>query len=171
LLEELDFPKIKPAPDNSPERVETGTINHEGIVGAAAAVDFLADFGSGVERRERLANAYLKFSRHDVELVRILYDGLSSIRSVRAYGPGHDRKRTSLVSCTVGDHSSRAVAEALVEDGLFLSSGDFYAATVVERLGVEDQGLLRAGCAMYSTKDEVERLIEAIAKYVNRVSR
>src|SRR5262249_18771417 len=42
LLERLDVPKLEPAPDEAPERLETGTQNHEGIVGAAAAVDFLA---------------------------------------------------------------------------------------------------------------------------------
>jgi cysteine desulfurase family protein (TIGR01976 family) len=171
LLGELDFPKIKPAPDNSPERVETGTLSHEGIVGAAAAVDFIAGFGSGETRRERLSNAFARFGRHDAELVKILHDGLSSIGPVKLYGPGLDQKRTSLVSCTVGDHSSRTVAEALVDDGLFLSSGDFYAATVVERLGVEEQGLLRAGCAVYTTKKEVERLVGAVTKFATRFSR
>src|SRR5215813_4825193 len=41
LLGSLDFPKLIPAPDSAPERAETGTQNHEGIAGAAAAVDFL----------------------------------------------------------------------------------------------------------------------------------
>ena len=41
-LEALDVPKLQPASDGAPERVETGTQNHEGIVGAAAAVDYLA---------------------------------------------------------------------------------------------------------------------------------
>ena len=40
LLGSLDFPKLIPAPDTAPERAETGTQNHEGIAGAAAAVDF-----------------------------------------------------------------------------------------------------------------------------------
>lgn len=166
LLEELDFPKLKPAPDYSPERMETGTQSHEGIVGAAAAVDFLADFGVGDTRRERLADAYAKFAKHDALLVKTLRDGLASIDTVKVYGPGLDQKRTSLVSSTVGRHRSRVVAEALVEDGLFLSSGDFYAATVVERLGLEEQGLLRSGCAIYTTQEEVGRLIDGVAKFV-----
>lgn len=165
LLEDLDFPKLKPAPDYSPERMETGTQNHEGIVGAAAAVDFIADFGVGETRRERLADAFAKFAKHDATLVKLLHDGLSSIDSVKVYGPGLDQKRTSLVSCTVGDHRSREVAEALVDDGLFLSSGDFYAATVVERLGLKEQGLLRTGCAIYTTNNEVQRLVEGIGKF------
>src|SRR5512143_3025593 len=54
LLEALDVPKLEPAPENAPDRVETGTQNHEGIVGAAAAVDFLASLGEGHDRRSRV---------------------------------------------------------------------------------------------------------------------
>src|SRR5256885_4649921 len=42
LLESIDFPRLQPAPNTAPERVEMGTLNHEGIAGAAAAVDFYA---------------------------------------------------------------------------------------------------------------------------------
>ena len=42
LLEEIDFPKLVPAPDYAPENAETGTQNQEGMVGTAAAIDFLA---------------------------------------------------------------------------------------------------------------------------------
>ncbi len=46
LLERLDAPKLWPAPNAAPERLETGTLNHEGIVGAGAAVEFLASLDS-----------------------------------------------------------------------------------------------------------------------------
>jgi selenocysteine lyase/cysteine desulfurase len=54
------------------------------------------------------------------------------------------------------------VARKLAGRGLFLSHGDFYAATVVERLGLGDEGLVRAGCACYTTAEEIERLIEGV---------
>src|SRR5690349_20258936 len=47
LLQALDVPKIQPSPDRAPERMETGTQNHEGMVGAAAAVEFLASLAVG----------------------------------------------------------------------------------------------------------------------------
>ena len=62
---------------------------------------------------------------------------------------------------TVQGHTARDVSRRLAERGLFLSHGNFYAATVVKRLGVE--GLVRAGCACYTTAEEVERLIAATA--------
>jgi selenocysteine lyase/cysteine desulfurase len=47
--------------------------------------------------------------------------------------------------------------------GLFLSHGDFYAATVVDRLGVRAHGgLVRAGLACYSSAHEVDRLIMGV---------
>ena len=50
----------------------------------------------------------------------------------------------------------------LAERGLFLSHGDFYAMTVVERLGLSEEGLVRAGCACYTTEDEAQRLIDGV---------
>ena len=70
--------------------------------------------------------------------------------------------RTPTVSFTVAGVASTDVARQLASRGLFLSHGDFYAATVVERLGLGEEGLVRAGCACYSTAEEVERLIEAV---------
>jgi hypothetical protein len=43
-----DFPRLVPAPEYAPENSETGTQNQEGMVGAAAAVDFLASFSSSL---------------------------------------------------------------------------------------------------------------------------
>ncbi len=166
LLESIDFPKLRPAPDSSPEKVETGTQSHESIVGAEAAVDFIASLGCGPSRRERLASAFPGMHANEVELTRALWNGLALIDGIRLYGPGLDRDRTSLVSLTVGDHPSEIVSKALVEKGIFASHGDFYATTVVERLGVEKQGLLRVGCSVYTTRDEIERLLEGVRDFV-----
>jgi selenocysteine lyase/cysteine desulfurase len=56
------------------------------------------------------------------------------------------------------------VSRRLAARGLFLSHGDFYAATVVERLGLGAEGLVRAGSACYTTADEIERLIEGVSE-------
>ena len=57
---------------------------------------------------------------------------------------------------------SDAVAAALAAEGVFVSHGDFYATTVVERLGLAAHGLVRAGCACYTTTDEVDRLVAGV---------
>ena len=82
--------------------------------------------------------------------------------NVRLYGPPPDSARTPTLALTIAGCTSTEAARRLSEKGLFLSHGDFYAATVVKRLGVELEGLLRAGCACYTTEEEIDRLIEGI---------
>jgi cysteine desulfurase family protein (TIGR01976 family) len=163
-IEALDLPRLEPAPDTAPERLETGTQNHEGIVGAGAAVEFLAGLGSGTTRRARLASAFAELDRRSAELLRRLWEGLRLVKRVRLYGPPPGTPRTPTVSFTVQGMRAEAVARALAERGLFLSHGDFYAPTVLARLGTLEQGLVRAGCACYTTAGEVDRLIEAVGR-------
>lgn len=160
LMEKIDFPKLRPSPDYSPERMETGTQNHEGIAGAAAAVDFLASLAEHGSRRERLSATFAEFHKRQHEMTVTMWNGLNAIDGVRVYGPSPALPRTSTVSFTVEGHTSEDVARKLAEMGIFASDGDFYALTVVERLGVE--GLVRAGCTCYTTMDEVERLIDGV---------
>ncbi len=46
VLERLQAYKVRPVEDRPPDKFETGTKNHEGIAGAMAAVDYLAEIGS-----------------------------------------------------------------------------------------------------------------------------
>ena len=162
LLEKIDFPRLLPAPDYAPENVETGTQNQEGMVGAAAAVDFLASLTTGGTRRQRLDQAFSEMHVRNSTLTRKLWTALTSLDGVRVYGPSPDKPRTPTISFTIDNVRSSDAARQLSEKGLFLSHGDFYAATVITRLGLEPEGLLRAGCACYTTADEVDRLIEAV---------
>jgi selenocysteine lyase/cysteine desulfurase len=66
------------------------------------------------------------------------------------------------VAFTVNSMPSSEVAKKLVERGLFLSHGDFYAMTVVERLGQAVHGVVRAGCACYTTPKEVDHLLAGV---------
>ena len=162
LTDRLDVPKLEPAPDEAPERLETGTQNHEGIAGAAAAINFLAGLTNADSRRERLARTMTTlFERGDVLLAR-LWHGLRDIDGVTVYGPEPSRPRTSTIAFTVGQRPSVDVTRALAERGVFTSHGNFYAATIAQRLGLEAQGLVRAGCACYTTEQEVDRLLEGV---------
>jgi cysteine desulfurase family protein (TIGR01976 family) len=162
LLESLDFPKLIPAPDSAPERAETGTQNHEGIAGAAAAVDFLASLAPGPIRHERLHAAFRQLHDRGDTLITQLWNGLREIERVRLYGPPPGKARTPTIAFTIDEVPSIEVAKKLTERGLFLSHGDFYAMTVVERLGLAPDGLVRAGCACYTTTEEVDRLLTGV---------
>lgn len=162
LLVDLDVPRLEPAPDYAPDRLETGTQNHEGIVGSAAAVDFLASLGQGATRRARLASAYAHLHEDSMALFRRLWDGLGDIPGVTRFGPTPDQPRTPTVGFVVRGVDSESVTRSLAERAVFVSHGDFYASTIVRLLGHADDGLVRAGLSCYTSADEVERLLEGL---------
>ncbi|HKO14930.1 MAG TPA: cysteine desulfurase-like protein [Gemmatimonadaceae bacterium] len=170
LIEATDLPRLAPAPQEAPERLETGTQNHEGMLGAAAAVDFLAGLGglegaattSSAARRAALEHTFQELHRRGEVLVARLWSGLAAIGGVTLYGPAPGSPRTPTVAFRVRGHSSDEVAHALAARGVFVSHGDFYAATIIERLGLPPDGLVRAGCSCYTTGQEVDRLVEGV---------
>jgi selenocysteine lyase/cysteine desulfurase len=168
-LAAIDLPKLEPAPDTAPERIETGTLNHEGIAGAAAAVEYLASLAAGGSRRDRLRAALGELHRRGQALIERMLDGLVKIDGVRVYGPPATAARTPTAAFTVGDLPADDVAESLAGEAVFVSSGDFYATSVVGRYGLAPRGgLVRAGCAAYSTADEVDRLVDGVARLAGR---
>jgi cysteine desulfurase family protein (TIGR01976 family) len=164
LLRSLDVPKLRPSPDTAPERLETGTQNHEGIVGTAAAINFLASLAIGSDRRSRLEAVYEAFHERASVLVDRLWSGLESIEGVKVHGPNPSRPRTPTISFVIEGRRPADVCLQLAANGIFASHGDFYASTAIERLGLAPLGLIRIGCACYTTTDEIERLLEVIEK-------
>ncbi|MGD9303397.1 MAG: hypothetical protein PVF79_03985, partial [Desulfobacterales bacterium] len=66
---------------------------------------------------------------------------------------------------TYDGHTASEVARYLAAKGLFVWDGDFYASTLIDRLGLRDRGgLVRIGIAPYNTKDELSRVIDALKK-------
>ena len=163
IVDALDLPKLEPAPADAPEKLETGTQNHEGILGAAAAVNYLATIGGeGGSRRERLVRAFGALHERGDALLTQLWDGLGGIAGVTLYGPPPGTPRTPTVSFTVAGYSTTDVARRLVRCGVYASNGDFYAATVAKVLGRGEDGFVRAGASCYTSADEIERLVRAV---------
>jgi cysteine desulfurase family protein (TIGR01976 family) len=162
-IEQIAFPKLDPAPNESPERVETGTQNHEGMVGAAAAVDFMSLIApAGKSKREQLAASFGWLHGRGEALFRRLRGGLAAIDGVTLYGPPAGAPRTPTLAFTLAGHSTNDIARALAKRGLFVSNGDFYAMTVIERIGQAADGVVRIGCSCYTTENEVDRLLDGI---------
>jgi cysteine desulfurase family protein (TIGR01976 family) len=163
LVQSLDIPKLVPAPEEPPERLETGTQNHEGIVGAAAAVSWLASLAQGGgTRREQLARTFAELHARGDVLVARCWDGLGAIDGVTLYGLPPGSSRTPTIAFTLRGYSTDEVAGRLVARGIYASSGDFYAQTVSERLGRGTDGFVRAGAACYTTAGEVDRLVAGV---------
>ena len=164
-LARVEVPKLEAAPDTVPERLETGTLNHEGIAGAGAAVEFLAGLASGEGRRDRVLAALGELHRRGQALLERMLAGLAAIDGVRVYGAPASAARTPTAAFTVRDFPADDVADALAGEAVFVSTGDFYATSVVSRYGLASRGgLVRAGCAAYTTAEEVDRLLEAVAR-------
>jgi selenocysteine lyase/cysteine desulfurase len=194
LIERLDVPKLAPAPEESPERLETGTQNHEGIVGAGAAVDWLASLvgkeeggrreeeggrreeeggrreeeggrrEAASDRRVALGSVLAELHKRGAMLFAQLWNGLGDITGVQRFGLPPDGRRTPTLSFRVKGVSSDDVAVALAQRGLFVSHGDFYAATIIERLGGWPDGVVRVGCSAYSTESEIARVVESMER-------
>jgi cysteine desulfurase family protein (TIGR01976 family) len=170
VLQTLPFPRLIPQSDASPERAETGTLNHEGIVGAAAAVEWLASLsGSDLSPlRGRLEITYRGLHERGYRQVARLWSELKKVRGVTLYGPDPSQPRTPTIAFTVAGHTPTRIAGALAQQqAVFVSDGDFYAHTVVERLGLAPTGLVRAGSACYTTDEELDRLIGGVRQLAN----
>jgi cysteine desulfurase family protein (TIGR01976 family) len=169
LLERVDIPRLAPSPNTSPERLETGTQNHEGIIGAAAAVDFLAGLATSdsaaddrTSRRDALRRTFTALRRRGDVLLARLWNALADMDGVVLYGPRPGTPRTPTLVFTLAGHKTDDIARALARQGLFVSNGDFYASTVIERIGQAADGVVRVGFSCYSTSEELERLIAAV---------
>jgi selenocysteine lyase/cysteine desulfurase len=95
-------------------------------------------------------------------LLEKLWNSLAEIDGLTLHGPKPGTPRTPTLSFTMRGIKTDDIAIALAKRGVFVSNGDFYAATIVERLGLVPDGLLRVGCSCYTTESEVDRLIEGV---------
>jgi cysteine desulfurase family protein (TIGR01976 family) len=163
--------KVRPAPDQIPARWETGTQNHEGLAGVAAAVDYLAELGrradpSATTRRAALLAAYDAIRPYELSLVERLIAGLLEVPGLTFYGirdPARFDWRVPTVAIRLVGHTPRQLAEFLATRGIFTWDGNYYALSLTERLGVESSGgMLRIGLAHYNTAEEVERLLATL---------
>ena len=182
LLEQLAAYKVRPSKSTPPHKFETGTLNHEGLAGISAAIDYLAEVGRNygnplnsiaddtrsryTERRRDLKQAMDAIMAYERPLFADLLTGIQKIPGIRIYGitdaMEFDQRCPTLAFTREGFTPSQ-IAEHLGNQGIFVWEGNYYALAVTQRLGVEDSGgMVRVGLAHYNTKEEVDRLIAAL---------
>ena len=172
LLEQLAAYKVRPAPDDLPGKWMTGTQNHECMVGAMAAVDYLAELGrriAGCEvsgRRNALRVVYDAIGEYERGLARQLLDGLSLLNQIKVWGTTDAKRadqRLPTLSVTHAEMTATQLAEELGRRGIFVWHGNYYALSLTEALGLEPEGMVRIGLVHYNTSDEVARLIDVLS--------
>jgi len=164
-LAELDFYKVRPAPSDPPDKLETGTQSFESVAGVTAAVDYLAGLGDGINRRSRLEDGYGRIRDHERTLSARFIDGVAGLDRVTIHGvPTVDDRRVSTFALSVEGMSAAEAARRLNQAGLYVWSGHYYALNAIERLGFSDDGgLVRIGFVHYNTEQEADRALEVLA--------
>ncbi|HEY7094308.1 MAG TPA: cysteine desulfurase-like protein [Ktedonobacterales bacterium] len=178
LLESITAYKVRPAQDAPPYKWETGTLNHECLAGLVGTLSYIADLGRPLAdqyaatfpdmagRRLELHAAMAAMQEYERTLAARLLAGLAEILGAHVYGLTSEddlARRVPTVAITLEGWTPRALAEGLAERGIFCWDGNYYALTLMERLGLEERGgALRIGMAHYNTAEEVDRLLAAL---------
>jgi cysteine desulfurase family protein (TIGR01976 family) len=163
LLEQLKPAKLAPSPDEVPDRFERGTPAFELLAGVTAAIDWLAELTDVPgTRRDRLLAALAAVEQHLALLLDHTLEGLASIPGVRTLGKA--RRRTSTVSFVIDGHHPGEIARRMAEQRIAVWAGDNYAYELMRRYGLSDRGgAIRASIVLYNTREDIDRLLAAIA--------
>jgi cysteine desulfurase family protein (TIGR01976 family) len=158
LAASLPADRVRPAGEEPPgHRFETGTQSHEAIAGAVAAIDYLRGLGGG-----DLDTAFELIQGHETDLAKRFLAGLPD--GVTLYGIPAVEGRTPTFCFNIDGRSPREVSGALGERGIYVWDGNYYALEPMRALGIDSSGgAVRAGFLHYTTEDEVDRLLEALA--------
>jgi cysteine desulfurase family protein (TIGR01976 family) len=163
---ELPVYKLRPALDRLPDRWMTGTQNHEGIAGTAAAIEHMASLGAEeTSGRQRILSAFDAIADYERDLSGRMIAGLGEIEGLRIWGitdPTRFDERVPTLSITHEHHRPADIAKRLGEEGIFVWHGNYYAVPLSEALGLEPEGTVRIGLLHYNTASEVDRLVQAV---------
>jgi cysteine desulfurase/selenocysteine lyase len=131
-----------------PYKFEAGTPHIAGVVGLAAAIDYLEGIG-----QDRVA-AY----EHD--LLQYATAALTSVEGVRIIGTA--RQKAAVLSFLVGSIHPHDVGTILDREGVAVRTGHHCAQPVMERYGLA--ATVRASLALYNTRQDVDALVAAVEK-------
>jgi selenocysteine lyase/cysteine desulfurase len=138
----------------------------------AAACAGMADYVDALYRhhggeadaddRTRAAKVHDLMRDHEIKLLQPLLDAVSERNSLRLLGPSRAEGRAPTVALALNSGGEEAAAR-LAEHGIMTGGGDFYAGRALQAMGVDPaQGVLRLSFTHYTTKDEIDSLINAL---------
>ena len=132
-----------------PARFEAGTPPIAQAVGLGAAIDYLHAIGMDA------------VAAHEQAMTRYALDVLAGVEGVHIYGPLDDIDRGGAISFTLDGVHPHDVMQMLDARGVAVRGGHHCARPLHDRLGV--QSTTRASAYLYTTREEIEALADALA--------
>lgn len=131
-----------------PHRFEAGTPPLVQAIGLGAALDYINAVGKPAIRA------------HEDDLVRYAHQRLGAINSLKIFGQA--REKGAIVSFSVANAHPHDVATVIDRHGVAVRAGTHCAMPLLKRYGVT--ATCRASFALYNTRDEVDKLAEALLR-------
>jgi len=156
--------KLAPAPNTSPEKLELGTQNHAAIPTISASVDFVSSLGSGSTTYDKILSGYKILEDYENYLANTIRVELGQIPGITLYQANDNIHKTPTIAFRAGSIAPADFCKRMCDEhSIFMSSGNFYASTIAEKLKIDDKGaFIRVGMAPYNTIEEVERFINGV---------
>ena len=133
-----------------PWKFEAGTPNMAGAIGLAAAIDYLEAIGMDA------------IEHHEQELIAYVFPKLQAIEGLEIYGSQDLAKRSGVISFNLGDLHPHDLATALDYEGVAVRAGHHCAQPLIQYLEVP--ATARASFYLYNTKEDCDKLVEALIK-------
>ena len=131
-----------------PHRFEAGTPPIVQAIGLGAALDYMDSVGRAAIRA------------HEADLTRYAHQRLSAINSLRIYGTARDKG--PILSFNMDGAHAHDIATVIDRSGVAVRAGTHCAMPLLARYGVTST--CRASFALYNTREEVDRLAEALMR-------
>ena len=133
-----------------PNKFEAGTQNVGGVVGLGAAIDYINSIG--YDKIEELENEVVSYAREE----------LAKLNFLKLYITPNKEKHSSVISFNIEGVHPHDVASILDSENVCVRSGNHCAQPLLRFLGIDST--CRASFYFYNTKEDVERLVNALKK-------
>tara|TARA_B100000212_G_scaffold50819_1_gene32932 strand:- start:3323 stop:4534 length:1212 start_codon:yes stop_codon:yes gene_type:complete len=165
LLDRIETERLTVQDQNSPYKIETGTLNHAACSGAEKALDFISSLGNGNSYREKIEDAYKVIGEHEKKLAKKLYSSLNKLENIDVVGPDFSDKRSPTVSFIHKNLSANNICKLLAKENICAWDGHFYAKKAIDKMGLREiGGVTRLGISCYNSIDEIDRTISVLSK-------
>lgn len=133
-----------------PNKFEAGTQNVEGVVGLGAAIDYIENLG------------YDNIAKIEEEVVKYARQELEKLDFLTLYMTPNKERHQAVISFNIKGVHPHDVASILDSNGVCVRSGNHCAQPLMRFLGIDST--CRASFYFYNTKEDVDKLVDAIKK-------